>query len=257
MLIKYLILLFITSFSYLLVAQDTLIDKRTGISIIFSAKGKIFPEGWYSEKINGKGKSLDTIEYERSIKVIEKSLLKYPTKVIQQNLTSIYILNYLEFFGQPFGGTTSSNRVYLSNKGRNKGYTDHYIEQLFHAEFSSILLRNHKANFDEDKWKRLNPTNFKYGSGGVNALKKGKSSEQFDDQLNKMGFINEYATSSLENDFNSFAKNIFLPKKGFDEVFETYENINKKRTLIIDFYHKIDSNFNDQFFNKLIYTTTY
>jgi hypothetical protein len=237
--------------------QDTIIDKRTGIEIVFSAKGNIFPTPWYSNKTNGKAVSLDTSEYSRSLLIIKKTLLKYPIQVIQQNLQSIYVLNSLEFFGQAFGGTNATRKVYLSNKGIAKGYSDQYIERLFHAEFSSILLRNYKSNFEELKWLKLNPSGFDYGAGGVAALKKGNDSENYDSKLNKLGFINEYATSSLENDFNSFAKNLFLPKKEFHDVFENNEAINKKRNLIISFYNSIDSSFKKEFFNKLLYTTTY
>lgn len=242
-------------YSFASFAQDTIIDERTGVKLIFSADGKIFPDSWYSEKINANGTSLDSSEYIRSERIIKAALLKYPPELVKNNLSNVFVLSKVIFYGQSFGGTNSTSNVYLSNKGIKKGYTDFYLEQLFHAEFSSVLLRNYKPNFSESKWVENNPSDFNYGKGGVIALKEKKDSEKFGSELNKMGFINEYATSSIENDFNSYAKNLFLPKSGFYEIVDTYSAIKLKRKLIIEFYKKLDDSFTDEYFNKILYRT--
>ncbi len=233
--------------------QDTLVDSRTGVKIIFISEGKIFPESWYSTKINASAVSLDKSEYARSERMIRAALEKYPTHLINTNLKEIYILKSVTFYGQSFGGTNATSKVYLSNKGLKAGYTDHYLEQLFHAEFSSILLRNNKTLFSESAWTSNNIDDFKYGKDGVSALKEKKASEKFETSLNEIGFINQYATSSLENDFNSFAKNLFMPNPGFDNVLKNYYRLRNKRKLIIQFYQKLDQQFNEVFFNQILY----
>lgn len=232
-------------------SQEKIIDERTGTEIIFSSAGKIFPESWYSEKIHARGVSLDPDEYSRSGKIVKQALLKYPINVIKKNLKKIYVLKDIDFYGQSFGGTNSTDIIYLTNVG----YTDQFLEQLFHAEFSSILLRNYSSYFDETKWKSNNTNKFKYGKDGVDALKNNLCSEKFDGKFNEKGFINQYATSSMENDFNSFAKNIFLPKPEFKELIKKYDLIKSKRTLFIEFYGKIDKTFSDDYFNKIPYIT--
>lgn len=233
-------------------AQTRVTDQRTGIPIIFSADGKIFPDSWYSARIDAKGESLDKSEYERSREVVQRALLKYPVSVVQENLKAVYVLHRIEFFGSSFGGTNSSDVVYLSNRGKSKGYNDFYLEQLFHAEFSSILLRNKPNLFSESLWKNCNAQGFKYGKGGVAALKKGSDSEHFDEKLNRMGVINQYSVSSLENDFNAFAKNLFLPEEGFAQLLETYPLLRKKRNLLIEFYLQIHAAFTKEFFDKIL-----
>lgn len=250
-----LILLFAFTFSVTIFGQDTLTDIRTGVKIIFIAEGKIFPPSWYSKKINAQGVSLDTCEYLRSKKVIMATLQKYPTELLQKNLSTVYILKHIAFFDQPYGGTNSNTSIYLSNDGIKNGYTDFYLEQLFHAEFSSILLRNNKKALNKRTWIKNNSDGFEYGNGGVDALKENKDSELFDSTLNKSGFINEYALSSFENDFNSFAKNIFLPKSGFDLLIERHKKLNNKRKLIIKFYSRLDKSFTEDFFNQFLYAT--
>jgi hypothetical protein len=233
-------------------SQDTVIDERSGVPIIFSAEGKIFPDSWYKQKTKSIGISLSPQEYERSAKVVSAAIKKYPVSVIKKNLENIYVLSDLIFFDQSFGGTNSRNAVYLSNKGIAKGYTDQYLEQLFHAEFSSILLRNYKDLFDEAEWIQGNPASFSYGKGGVEALKTKQASERFDEELNRSGFINSYATSSLENDFNAFAKNLFAPSKGFKSLVETHPKLHRKRMLIIGFYTRLNYTWTEDYFNKIL-----
>ncbi len=248
------VVLLILSLSKATFTQDTIRDERTGVIICFSSAGKIFPTSWYSSKINAKGVSLSRSEYSRSKNIIFSALSKYPPSVIENNLKTVYVLKNIEFFGQSFGGTNSRKIVFLSNKGKEKGYKDFYLEQLFHAEFSSILLRNYGQYFNENQWKKNN-SEIEYGKGGVNALKKDLDSERFDRTSNEKGFLNQYAMSDIENDFNSFAKNLFLPKEGFRELIKENKKINNKRKLIIAFYNKVDRTFTEEYFNQILNTT--
>lgn len=141
--------------------------------------------------------------------------------------------------------------MYLTNKGLSRGYDNAYIERVFHAEFSSILLRKYKTLFDEDAWLACNDPDVEYGDGGVAALKTNKNSEYFSDTLNSLGFINQYATSDMENDFNSFAKNMFLPRQSFLDLLKEYPRLKKKSKLLIDFYSQINSYFTAEFFNNM------
>ncbi len=253
---KYIILFTALVCSITAFAHDTIVDDRTGIKIIFSADGKIFPDNWYEENINAQGISLDTTEYNRSEKIVKAALQKYPVELLKKNIKKIYILKNVTFYGQSFGGTNSTSNVYLSNNGINEGYTDFYLEQLFHKEFSSILLRNYKKNFKEEEWVKYNSDDFTYGNGGVQALKDNKDSENLDTELNKAGFINQYATSSIENDFNAFAGNLFLPKNEFIQAITDHNNLKKKRKIIMEFYSKLDNSFTEKYFDEILYKIT-
>ncbi len=228
-------------------AQDRIIDSRTGVEIIFSANGTIFPDSWYSPEINAKAVSLEQAEYERSIELINQVLLMYPESVIRLNLQKIYILKSIEFYGVQFGGTNSSDALYLTNDGIDLGYTDRYFKQLFHAEFSSILFRNYPQYFNKVQWESLNPETFEYGQGEVEVLDASLNLEEFNIELNTIGFLNEYATSSLENDFNSFAKNIFEPLAEFRQLLSDFYLLQKKAELLIQFYEQIDPYFSNHF----------
>ncbi|MBC3760040.1 hypothetical protein H7U19_16655 [Hyunsoonleella sp. SJ7] len=250
---KHTILFFYLVLSINSFSQEQVIDQRTGITIIFSAEGKIFPERWYSERVNAQGLSLDKNEYERSEKIIIQALDKYPKSVVADNLKTIYVLKELRFFGTNYGGTYSSDNIYVVNDETDS----FYIEKVFHAELSSILMKKYKSNFNESEWLKLNPEKFSYGKGGTAAIKNNSSSLKSKSKLNKQGFIYEYAMASIEEDFNAFAGLVFAPTKEFKSAVEKYMAIREKRLLTIQFYSKLDSSLSVEYFDKLLNTTTY
>lgn len=224
-------------------------DERTGIEIVFVAEQGMFPESWYKDDIQGKAISLNKKEIPRTIALLQKCLSKYPSDLLTKNLRKIYVVKKLEFFGVRYGGTNSSDIVYISNQGIEKGYNDIFIEQIFHAEFSSILWRNYSSDFREEEWLKNSKTS--YGNGGVEALKTGSSSELFQKEIHRKGFLNQYAMSSVENDFNAFAKNIFKAKNSFWSITQAHEGLKNKLQLIINFYHNLNKQFTQGYFHKI------
>jgi hypothetical protein len=207
------------------------------------------PEEWKTKNVSAKAISLDPKEIQRSKKIMNVALEKYPSKILEDNLTKIYVLKYLEFFGQKFGGTNSKDVIYLANQGKKNGYDDAYIEQGFHHEFSSILLRNYSDFFSESAWGKFNK--LPYGKSGVDALRDDTDSQELNSKLAKKGFLHQYSISTMENDFNAFAEKIFKPTNEFYEFVDKYPIIKHKYNLTVEFYSKIDNSFTLDFFQKL------
>lgn len=227
-------------------AQDLEVN---GIPVLFVVNDETFPESWKTESINAQGIDLDTAEIKRSYELVKKAFAKYPETVLKNNLRAIYVLKSITFYGQPFGGTNSNDVLYIANKGKQSAYSDDYIEQTIHHEFSSILLRNFPDYFQKEKWLSYNKVG--YGDGGVAALKSGSSSQVLDTALHARGFLHQYANSDMENDFNSFAENIFLPEMEFYNVADAYAPIAGKLELIIAFYNELDAQFSRKYFKKI------
>jgi hypothetical protein len=230
--------------------SQSFVDERTGIRVVFIEEASMFPDTWYGNEINGKGISLDTSEYVRSEQMIRKALGKYPLSVIKKNLKKIYVLHSIQFYGQTFGGTNSNDIVYVGNKGVAMGYTDAYLEQTFHHEFSSVLLRKYPSFFKEAEWKDSNSEDFSYGAGGVEALKSGESDQEIDSTLNVQGVLCQYGKASVEEDFNTFAEHLFLPTDQFWELLRKYDRLNKKTQLLISFYKKLSPLFSQAYFEQ-------
>ncbi|MFH0865881.1 MAG: hypothetical protein V1904_06780 [Bacteroidota bacterium] len=227
-------------------------DDSSGVEIIFTAGNSIFPQSWYGGQIKGVAESLDTSEIKRSVEIVKKALAKYPSGVLKKNLKKVYVLKKLSFYGVDYGGTNTKDVVYLANKGLSQNYTDEFIERAFHAEFSSVLMANYPKALDQKKWAAINGKDFQYGAvNGYEAIKAGKSSEDYEKKILEFGFLNEYAMSTLENDFNSFAKNLFYAEGDFWKIAEANSRLTMKLQLILDFYKTVDIKLTKEYFKKL------
>jgi len=224
-----------------------------GVFVRFSYSTSIFPESWQAAPINAKGEQLSATEIQRCKAVMVKAVNKYPPGALKNELTVVYFLKSMKFYNVGYGGTNSTDALYLTNDGIDNGYNDLYLEQTFHHEYSSILLRNHPAYFNEGEWKKTNIPGFDYNDpeNGVGAIRNNESSQDLDTALCKKGFLTQYSLSGMENDINTFAQNIFSPSPGFWEIVDQYPRITRKFKLFVAFYHKIDPLFTENYFRKL------
>jgi len=221
--------------------------------IFFTVDENTFPNEWYGPGIDAKAESLSEDEVERSKRIIISALDKYPAQFLETNLKRVYVLKSMIFFEVNYGGTNSPelNSVYVVNNGPHMGYADIFIEQAFHHEFSSVLFFNYKNIFSKSEWEQINPAGFVYfdeATGGSGAIKEGKASQVFDSNAHQMGFLYEYAQSTMENDFNSFAENIFMGDESFFDIFEDYDKLKMKLDLTVKFYNALDSTFTIEYF---------
>jgi hypothetical protein len=223
------------------------------VHIGFNYSSDIFPESWRPAPINAYGEQVSSGEVQRSKMVMTKALNKYSEGVFKYNLKAVYFLKEMKFFDVPYGGTNSSDAVYLTNQGISAGYTDKYLEQTFHHEFSSILFRNYPAFLDTNAWKAANSSDFIYNDpeNGVGAIRNNQSSQELDSLLCKKGVLTQYGGSSIENDVNTFAQNLFCPEKNFWSFIDRFPRIKKKAGLLINFYNKISVTYTEQYFRKL------
>lgn len=223
-----------------------------GVRVEFDYSLSIFPGDWQLPPISASGQPIDKSEIPRTRRVMERALSKYPIEMLEENLESIHFLSQMRFFDVPYGGTNSNTAVYLVNNGRSLGYSNKYLEQTFHHEFSSILLRNFPEFLDTTLWKSLNDPGFNYNDpeNGVGAIRNNQSSQDIDSILCEKGLLTQYASSSIENDVNTFAQNLFLPEKDFWKNVETYPRIKKKMEMLVEFYQKINPVFTLEYFRK-------
>ena len=223
------------------------------IRIAFTYSPTIFPIEWQQSPINADASIIDNRETVRCKQLTIKALDKYPAEMLRLNLKAVYWLKKMSFYGVGYGGTNSTNAVYLTNDGATLGYTDNYLEQTFHHEFSSILFRNYPSLFDSMAWKTVNEKNFNYNDpeDGVGAIRNTASSQDLDTAICRRGLLTQYSMSSIENDVNTFAQNLFAASEGFWEMVEKYPRIRLKVYLLIKFYNKINPLFTEQYFRRI------
>lgn len=246
-----LVLFFLACPFYLLASdKDTLVN---GVNASFTYAQEIFPAEWQKAPISAKGSPIVSAEISRSKRVTVKALSKYPEDVLRNNLRAVYWMQSMSFYQVGYGGTNSTDALYLTNDGIAMGYTERYLEQTFHHEFSSILFRNYPSLFDTTAWKANNNSGFIYNDpeDGVGAIRNNASSQDLDTFYCRRGMLTEYALSSLENDLNTYAQNLFCPSPGFWAIVDRYPRVRRKATLLIAFYQKINGRYTEEYFRKL------
>jgi len=237
-------------------AQDNYTDPGSGVEIIFPADAGIFPHQWTIKKINPSIRPVCHEELIRLEDLLTFAFSKYPVAVLNANLKRVCVVKSMTFYGLPYGGTNYQHTVYLSDDNDNPWFNDEYIEQVFHHEFSSILLRDFHVYFDQAKWLSLNPPSFRYGKGGADAIRQGMASMALEPETIKQGFLSQYSTASVEEDINVVAQYLFTGNPEFWNVFAMNDIIRDKARLLIGFYHKINPVFTESYFRNLCFGIT-
>ncbi len=221
-------------------------ESKPDIPIRTAVEDDMFPESWRGGDAKASAESLPAFEKARSIRLVEMAFTKYPKEVLQPNLKRVYILRTMSFFGMTYGGTNSLDTVYLSNRGVDYGYTDLYIEESFHHEFSSILLRNNRRSLDIRAWTNCNDPEVKYQGNGTDALQSGMADTRYRDEWHDLGFLAQYATASVEEDFNMMAEGMFGGDPRFWRAVDKFPRIRKKFDLILKFYQNLSPEFTEK-----------
>jgi hypothetical protein len=180
--------------------------------------------------------------------ILKKAFKNYPTNIIKKYLKAIYFAEEIDENGFKYGGSYDPFRkiVYLTNNGRQ---TDDLAESSFHHEFSSLLLKSHSFNLKP--WENLNPNRFRYLYEIYDNFKSLPSSIIIEgkgtDQDYKDGFVNGYGRTDSENDFNEYAAMIFTYPEKFKKIMNQYPRVRGKFLVWLDFYHKIDPIFTEDY----------
>lgn len=235
--------------TYAHAADHVLAEKP--VPILTSADPTIFPESWRRAPVAASGAILPPQDFERATTILGRALRKYPRAVLRQNLKAVYVLSRLKYSGIAAGGTNSANVVYVQIGEKRMGYTDAQIEGVFHAEFSSILLRNFRRDFDAKGWGKINPPDFHYSGNGVEAVRHHQANGGDGEALYRRGFLHLYSESAIEEDFNAFAAVLFSGDPGRWQVATDHPKLHAKLGLALDFFARIDPTFTPAYFRRL------
>lgn len=209
---------------------------------------EIFPKVWLESPVHAEAEVLPKSDVRECTKTIRAAMAKYPVRILNDHMEKVYVLGKLRYRGVTAGGTNSRNSIYVV---RNDKISPKLLENNFHAEFSSILLRNKPEALDSKVWEKINPEGFAYGSGGVQAIQDGQSSLRLDKKLNEEGFLHQYGKASLQEDFNSYAARLFTGNGDLWEAILRHPKVKQKADLTIAFYGKIDPKFTEEYFKSL------
>jgi hypothetical protein len=207
------------------------------VSVHTTIQREDFPAEWRTRQVNAQAEPLAPSEAERSIAIARRAMAKYPPELLARHLDGVFFASRLKFYGLSYGGTYSGNRLFLANRGSSQGFTDQYLEESFHHEFSSVLLANRPDALDSRAWRAAGA--MAYRSSGAEAIASGRASTRYSADLHEKGFLAEYATASLEEDFNMMAEGLFAGGPRFWQAVDTHPRLARKMRLAVQFYQRL------------------
>ncbi len=248
---------FLTSFLILFLSISVFANPDTtiqNVEIHFTIADQNIPKNWVNCIEAGQCKLVSLSEHrkEQVLKTIQVFLHDYYSLFfLTQQLKRIYVLDTLLDRGILIGGKANYEFQYILSMYRDSTpeYNHRKLLNTLHHEFSHNLRNKNWDQFPHKDWKKFNLK--KYGKGGHHAIKKGSSSQLFDTLLCKVGFLHEYGSSSADEDFASFAENLFLNRQEFWKLVDQYPLIKAKKDLTIQFYHSLDPKFTEEYFKNL------
>ncbi len=216
---------------------------KYGIQIRYDATEKAIPELWRIPPSNATAEPILRVNLCRHIHTLSLELKKYPPAILKRDLSTIYLLNTLSFYGVQYGGTSLNGSIYLTGGSKSEGYTDAYFATLLHHEMSSIFFSAYP--FPTEDWSSINPENFHYAESDrqvLEAISKGDERSNAE-RLFREGFLSEYGLSTIENDFNLFAEMAFTHPQELKRLAEKHPKIRQKAELLKKFYTGISKDF--------------
>jgi hypothetical protein len=145
-------------------------------------------------------------------KILAAELGKYPMPLLQKSkLKAIAIVKNLSVAGQRRSAMPDYENEVLYLDFIRGGHAPVYQAHTIHHEFFHLLEQelNGSAYFKDPEWAKLNPKDFKYGNGG----KQQRESDNFGLVHPRLGFINRYSMSGLEEDKAEIYAALFIPSE--------------------------------------------
>ena len=182
--------------------------QRYGIEIVWQAP--VFPADTTWGKINGH--AADAADLARYRRLFCEEFSLYPRTLIEKTkLKRIVLCQGLTFAGQRrFAIPDFEHDAYYLDVG-SKDQTDHYLCKVIHHDLFHIIdYRDDGLLYEDERWKMLNPPDFKYGKGGAEALNDSTTGELTD---RYPGFLNHYSTTGVEEDKAEIFAHLIVSRK--------------------------------------------
>jgi hypothetical protein len=196
---------------------------------------------WKRAPISAHGIQIEPDGAIRITRLIPDFLAMYPRALIADNLSSVYLLKSLSFYGLEYGGTYSGADIYITSHGDGKKHNDLCISALMHSEFSSILYRNYA--FPTEEWGKINESGWRYVGSGKDVLGRPNLYDQTEDSLRK-GFICAYSEASLEEDVNMYVFAVIYRRFSLIRAAARHKRVKQKLEVLTRFYERISHQLN-------------
>jgi hypothetical protein len=188
-------------------------------------------------------KQLKKGQFYQYIKILKKALAKYPPSLVRNTLTEVFIGGPYTENDAIIVGMYGNDKIYLFYNHKWGDNTPLFLEQTFHHEFSSILIK--KYNFPAFDWLKLNPKHFSYiiNPRKIDKYMNSVGNYSASEAMLKDGVVTAYGMVNAENDINTYAETMFTQPEKMKNYIDKYPVIARKYAMLKDFYLSISPGF--------------
>lgn len=196
------------------------------------------------------GQAAGRRELENYVGLFIQEFTLYPTSLVKRTrLKRIVLCNEVAFAGQRRTAVPDfeHDTLYLdvSRGADNRSY----LRKVLHHEFFHIVdYRDDGSVYRDDEWAALNPSGFRYGSGGRNSQDRPDTSQLSD---NYPGFLNHYSTTGVEEDKAELFANLFVEPAYVESRTKRDAVLQAKVLLMRKLLRVFCPDMNDAFWDKL------
>lgn len=187
---------------------------------------------------------LEEQNFEVTAASVRRAMAAYPHRLVAFHVDRVLLYETLTVNGRRIGSTVAlgPNRLFLTGLHSTAPHSESFVEAQFHHEFCHVLWLTHQSKFPTEAWEALNPPGFKYLNSGH--LEHGshlgrKALPEFLEQ----GFLNEYATTAIEEDAAQLAEIMFTRSGWLLSNGADMPKVLRKVELLYRFYKSIDPEF--------------
>jgi hypothetical protein len=218
------------------------VGKVYGLEIVTDAPK--FPVKLRSGAIDGAEAAKADVETYGPIFAFEWSL--YPPELVQRTrLKKVVFCKDLSFEKQKRTAVPDfENDVLYLDVARGR-FDESYVRKVIHHEFFHIIdLRDDGKLYEDERWAKLNPPNFKYGPGGAKLQDDPSVTTTGRDEP---GFLNRYAAAGVEEDKAEVFAHLMVEPKLMAERAKKDKymraKVERMRELLAEFTPKADDVF--------------
>lgn len=219
------------------------IFEEYGVKVVTNVN-TLIPQYWIDYPVSGKYSKLSPNLYKKAASYIKIALAEYPKNFLKKHLHNIGICDTLSFYDVPYGGTAVYDNHSIIITVSSKTQESWFVATIHH-ELNHLLV--YWNNFPQDIWRQTNKPGFKYGNGGVEAIKNKKSSVDRTEAAFREGFVCEYGQSDINEDIATFSEYAIQERADFLTRAVKYPIIKRKFDILKSFYYQLDKRFDEKF----------
>jgi hypothetical protein len=219
------------------------IYREYGVEIITDTS-RMIPDHWLASPIDGKASPIDSSLYGLATDYIEDALKEYPRRFLEKHLYSISLVDSLSFYDVPYGGTATYSFHGVIIQIKDWTNRDWFVDTIHH-ELNHLLV--HHQDFPEYQWEATNAPGFKYGGGGVEAIRNGLSSTERTESAFRDGFANQYGKSAFVEDVATIVEYAIGDRADFLRRAAGYPIVARKYEILKQFYYSLDPWFDEDY----------